>query len=597
MLRSVASLLMVSASMAVGAETEKGPAGYWIGQLSLPPGPLDVRVEFSPAEGNAWNGLLAVPAQGIRDFKLNVTVEAARVTFAMAGVPGDPTYVGTLSSDGTSISGQFTQGAATFPFALQRTTAAVAKAEPIVPAGIAGEGLAGNWLGILKPTPNLMLRLALEVKNPDARQLDVVLVSLDQQNARMPASYLRETDGVVSLEFARPVASFEGKLNANGSELAGEWTQGSRKTPLTFKRQVRSAAAPRPQEPARPFPYREQEVTIENKPAKVTLAGTLTVPATPGPHPVVVLISGSGPQDRDHHVAGHRTFLVLADYLTRQGIAVLRYDDRGTAKSTGKFSSALQSDFVDDALACVKWLREQPGLDPTRVGLVGLSEGGMIAPRAAALSPEIAFIVLLAGPGLPMEQVMIRQARDIGAAMGLKEDLIAKNELTQREVLAILRSDRPQEDAVSAVRNLIDAQNAGLSDEQRQALGLPKAGAPNPQLQLAESPWLRDALRIDPRDALQRVKCPVLALGGGLDLQVASKENLAAIEAALNAGGNRDFKTKELPGLNHLFQTVRSGAPYEYALSEETMSPVALKEISDWINRVTPKPATQPKSE
>lgn len=583
-------MMLATGGRMVAGETGKGLAGHWIGQLDLPTGPLEFRVEFSSAEANAWTGLLTIPAQGVRDFKLNVRVESTRVTFAMAGVPGDPTYSGTLAPGGATLAGQFTQGSAAFPFQLKRTTAEAARAEPVIPAGIPGQGLAGNWLGILKPTPNLMLRLALEAKNADPRQLDVVLVSIDQQGARMPASSLQEANGVVRLEFARPVATFEGKFNADGSELSGEWTQGQRTTPLTFKRQLRSAASARPQEPTRPFPYREQEVAVENAPAGVTLAGTLTLPAGPGPHPVAVLISGSGPQDRDHHVAGHRPFLVLADYLTRQGIAVLRYDDRGTAKSTGTFATALQSDFVDDTLACVQWLQVQPGIDPKRIGLIGLSEGGMIAPRAAVRSLEIAFVVLLAGPGLPMEQVMIRQARDISAVMGLKEELIAKNELTQREVLRLLRSDQAQTDVVAAVRTLLDAHNAGLSDEQRQALGLPKAGAPNPQLQLAESPWLRDALRLDPRDALQKVKCPVLALNGSLDLQVAAKENLAAIKAALTAGGNRHASVKELPGLNHLFQTARTGAPFEYAMIEETMSPMVLREISAWIHALGSAP-------
>ncbi|MDO8539313.1 MAG: alpha/beta fold hydrolase [Opitutaceae bacterium] len=396
------------ASVSVAAEAGRKHAGNWAGYLTLPTGPLDIRVELDTTDGTAWQGAIDVPAQGVRGFKLKVTVAGSRVRFAMTGVPGDPTYTGTLSADGDKISGDYTQGGATFPFSLQRTTASGATAGPAIPAGVPGEGLPGHWLGVLKPTPNLALRVALEVGNMDPTQLEATLISIDQQNARMAASSVTLQEGLVRLEFRQPVAAFEGRLNGDGAELAGTWTQQNRRTPLTFKRQTKSAAPPRPQEPTKPYPYSEHEVTVENTADSVTLAGTLTVPRGSGPHPAAVLITGSGPQDRNQQVAGHRTFFVLADHLTRVGIAVLRCDDRGTGKSKGKFESALQSDFVADTLAAAAWLRARPEIDPRRVGLIGHSEGGMVAPRAAAKSPEIGFIVLLAAPGLPMEHIMIR---------------------------------------------------------------------------------------------------------------------------------------------------------------------------------------------
>lgn len=583
---AVAVAFGATTAIGLAAESAERFAGHWAGHLALPTGPLEIRVELGSENDSSWRGTIDIPAQGVRGFKLGVTVAGRRLRFTMAGVPGDPTYTGTLSDNGAGISGEYTQGGARFPFTLQRTTAAAARAEPAIPPGIPGRGAAGHWLGVLQVTDSLTLRVALELRSPQPMEFEATLVSIDQQNARMPASLVNVRDDEVRLELQRPVAAFAGRLNREGSEIAGTWIQQNRRTPLTFRRQATNAAVARPQDPVRPYPYDDYEVGVRNAAPGVTLAGTLTVPRGPGPHPAAVLITGSGPQDRDQPVAGHRTFLVLADHLTRAGIAVLRCDDRGVGKSTGDFGAALQSEFVADTLAAVAWLRARPEIDPGRVGLIGHSEGGMVAPRAAAQSPEVAFIVLLAAPGLPMRDVMLRQGRDIGLAMGMSEEFVARNEATQREVLEILGSEMPATAAMAAMRKVLDGQYAGLSDDQRIALGLPKAGAPNPQLKLVESPWLRDALRGDPREALQAVRCPVLALTGGRDLQVAAKENLSAIRAALTAGGNACFETRELPGLNHLFQTCRNGAPYEYAQIEETFSPGALQVITDWILRV-----------
>lgn len=568
------------------AEPAKLPEGHWVGELALPSGPLQIAVHFARGGGAAWTGTIDVPAQGTRQLELKVVVAAQRIRFSNPDIPGDPTYTGTLSDDGDRITGSFRQGNATLAFFLQRTTEAVAKAGPIVAAGIPGTGLIGHWLGVLKPNANLAQRIELDVRNVNPDQLDVTLISLDQQNRRMPASSLRQQGATIRLELARPVASFAGRMNADGSELSGTWTQGRRTTPLTFKRQTRSAAVPRPQEPVRPRPYAEHEARVESTTTGVTLAGTFTVPGGSGPHPAVVLLSGSGPQDRDHQVSGHSTFLVLADHLTRQGIAVLRCDDRGVGQSTGTFATALQGDFAADALAAAAWLRARPEIDPQRVGLIGLSEGGMIAPRVAVESESVAFIVLLAAPGLPLDQIMLRQARDIGAAMGSTEEALAQNERTQREIFAIARSDLSHADAVAAMRKVHAAEYAKLTDAQRKALNLPRAGAP-PRDQLSESPWFRDALRHDPRVTLRAVKCPILALTGDKDLQVAAKENLPAIAAALKAGGHQRFTIRELPGLNHMLQTCRVGAPYEYAQIEETISPLALQEISTWIAGIT----------
>jgi pimeloyl-ACP methyl ester carboxylesterase len=556
-------------------------ASHWEGAITLPTTALGIRVDLS-RRGESWQGTIDIPVQNLRGFKLDpVKVDGLAIAFAMPGIPGDPQFAGRLAEDGSGITGDFSQGGGKFPFKLERKAPPVETAEPPT-VGIPGKGLEGHWQGSLKPGPVMELRLALEITNASAEKPEGVLISLDQGNARIPITALTEHDGVVHLETKRVGGVFDGKLNDDGSEIAGEWKQGGGPLPLVFKRLARAMSLNRPQEPKKPYPYAEEEVVVESQAAGVTLAGTLTLPAGAGPHPAVVLITGSGPQDRDEAIMGHRPFLVLADHLTRQGIAVLRCDDRGFGKSTGNFAKAIDADFVDDTLAAVAYLRTRKEIDSRRIGLAGHSEGGIVAPRAAAKSPDIAFIVLLAGVGVPMEDLLLRQARDISLVMGVGEDGIARNAATQRELFGILQSEKDPAKAEDAIRKILHEKVTAMTDEQRKALGMSDAMLEG-QVKMVLSPWFRDMLGYDPRPALRAVKCPVLAINGEKDLQVAAKENLPAIREALAAGGNERVKTVELPGLNHLFQTCQTGAPAEYGQIEETFNPAALKLVSDWI--------------
>ncbi len=444
-----------------------------------------------------------------------------------------------------------------------------------------GMPLVGIWQGALKVGP-VELRLVLEVAAPFPGQLTGTLVSLDQGGARMPTSAVTEKDGAVHVGVASIDGIFDGKLNADNTELAGAWTQAGQPVPLVFKRVEKAPTLNRPQEPMPPFPYETQKVVFENVAAGIKLAGTFTAPSAPGPHPAVVLITGSGPQDRDEALMGHRPFLVLADHLTRQGIAVLRYDDRGFGKSTGDFAKATNEDFVADALAAVAWLRTRVEVDAKRIGLIGHSEGGVVAPRAAAQSAEIAFIVLLAGVGVPMDELLVRQGTDIGRAMGVPADALSKSAELQRAAFRIVRTQSDIAAAEREVRELMKRSFAELTEPQRTAMGLSEAQV-DAQLKMLMTLWFRELLAYDPAATLRRVKCPVLALNGERDLQVAAKENLGAIRDALAAGGNNEVKTIELPGLNHLFQTCRTGAVSEYAQIEETFAPAALTLLSEWI--------------
>ncbi|MEK7331226.1 MAG: alpha/beta fold hydrolase, partial [Candidatus Eisenbacteria bacterium] len=317
----------------------------------------------------------------------------------------------------------------------------------------------------------------------------------------------------------------------------------------------------------------------------IQLAGTLTLPRGAGPFPCALLITGSGPEDRDEAVFGHRPFLVLADHLTRQGIAVLRVDDRGVGGSTGRFSQATSEDFAGDVLAGIEFLKTRREIDRKRIGLIGHSEGGLIAPMVATRSKDVAFIVLMAGPGIPGDSTLMLQSAAIRRSVGASEASIAQEMGVSRRIYAQLRQG-DSAGVVRTARELVGLQVAGLPEEQRSAVGDLDSAATAASRQLF-GPWMRFFVTYDPRPALRRVRCPVLAINGEKDLQVLPKENLAAIETALKAGGNRDHTVKELPGLNHLFQTCTLCTIAEYMQLEETMAPAALEEMSEWILRRT----------
>ncbi len=576
--------LALSADPLLAATT---PAGHWEGTITLPGTELAVRVDLEKV-ADAWAGSIDIPVQALRGFKLgDITVKDAAVSFTMPAIPGDPKFAGKLAADAKTLSGDFTQGGQTFPFKLERKAKATSMAGETPSKGFPGKGLVGYWQGSLKPSPVIELRLVLEVTNTPAGQPTAVIVSVDQGKVRIPVTALTEKGGTVHLETSSVGGVFDGKVSADGSEIDGTWKQGGGESPLIFKRLEKAPNFSRPQEPKKPYPYDEEEIVFENVAANLKLAGTLTVPRGNGPHPGVVLITGSGAQDRDEAILGHRPFLVLADHLTRQGIAVLRYDDRGVGKSTGTFATATHEDFVTDALAALAWLKTRKEIDPKRLGLAGHSEGGIVAPLAAVKQPpDIAFIVLLAGVGVPMEELLVQQGQDIARVMGADADALKKSAESQREIFELLKEPIERPVMEKKLRELFQKQLAEVTDEQRQLLGYSDAMLEG-QLQTVLTPWFLKLLAYDPRPTLREVKCAVLAINGEKDLQVAATQNLAAIREALAAGGNPKVVIKEFAGLNHLFQTCTTGAVSEYGTIEETFNPVALAAVSDWIRQQT----------
>ncbi|MEZ4414324.1 MAG: alpha/beta fold hydrolase [Gemmatimonadota bacterium] len=441
--------------------------------------------------------------------------------------------------------------------------------------------LAGDWLGTLQAGPT-ELRIVFHVTG-EAGGYAATLDSPDQGVAGIPVAAVRVDGATVSMDIPSLRGRYEGTLAGDGTRLEGTWSQGGAVLPLVLSHTTEPIALPhRPQEPVEPVPYRSQDVRLPGGSPEVTLAGTLTLPEGNGPFPAVVLISGSGPQNRNEELMGHRPFLVLADHFTRRGIAVLRYDDRGVGESTGAFGTATSLDFADDALAAVRYLSSRTEIDAARIGLVGHSEGGLIAPIVAADHDSVAFVVMMAGPGIPGSEILELQTGLILKAGGASSADVRRAVEATRELNELIAASRDGQGLEERVRQRLEQRAAALSESERQAAGVTPESL-RAQAAQVTSPWFRFFLAYDPVPTLRRVQVPVLAINGSKDLQVPPRENLEAIGRALAAGGNADVSTEELPGLNHLFQTAGTGAPSEYAQIEETIAPVALDRMTRWI--------------
>jgi pimeloyl-ACP methyl ester carboxylesterase len=441
-----------------------------------------------------------------------------------------------------------------------------------------GQEISGSWNGILK-FGGTQLRVRFNVTLA-SDGYSATMDSPDQGVAGIVVTTTTFQDSMIRFEVANAGIQFEGKLYP-GDTIPGTFKQGGQELPLTLTR-GNFVKPLRPQEPVKPYPYYTEDVHFVNKKGNFVLAGTLTMPNKTGFFPAVILITGSGPQNRDEEILGHKPFLVIADYLTRNGIAVLRCDDRGTNESKGDFKAATSMDFSTDVEAALDFVLSRNEIDKSKIGLIGHSEGGMIAPMVAVRRKEIGFIVLLAGPGISGRRILVAQEELIGRASGESEDAIrestsissgaydlvagSQNPDTLKKELTTYFSDRLRTDTLFA-------RMAGSDQGQFIAS----------QVKQLATPWMKYFIQYDPAPMLERVKCPVLALDGSKDLQVPPEIDLAAIKTALEKGGNKEVTTVELPNLNHLFQECKTGSPSEYANIEQTFSPVALNEMTKWI--------------
>lgn len=553
-----AAFAIAICAMSPGVAHAQQAAGEWHGALSIPTGvTLRIGVTIKPKPDGGYDGVMQSPDQTPAPIPLDtVTVADGALSFAITAIHAS--YTGRWDAARKAWIGEWRQGGA-LPLVL---TAGTPDALPVI------AGLDGDWTGTILPA-GAKLRLILHVAT-DVRGTIVSIDSPDQLAYGLPLPTLRREGQAV--RFTTNGSRFEGLLSSDGHAIDGAWTGPNYKGPLVFTRRATQTAAPRrPQTPQPPFPYRSEDVAIDSAPG-VKLAGTLTLPTGKGPFPAVVMITGSGAQDRDETILGHKPFAVIADRLTREGIAVLRMDDRGTARSTGDFAAATDDDFAVDTAADVAFLRQRADIDPARIGLIGHSEGGLVAPKVAARDPRIAFIVLMAGPGVPLAQVLSAQRARLAPAMGQTPDQIRRSQLLAEHAVRAMRGARDATEAHARAMKVITDEGGSLIRSKGQAEALAMT---------LSSGWMRDLLDYDPRPTLAKVQCPILALNGSKDGQVLAEQNLPAIRAATHA--NPDVTLVALPGLNHLFQTAKTGALGEYADIEETVAPIALDTMASWI--------------
>jgi pimeloyl-ACP methyl ester carboxylesterase len=446
----------------------------------------------------------------------------------------------------------------------------------------ANPSMEGTWLGTIT-VQGVKLRLALRVSET-AGQLSAKLDSIDQGAKDLPIDEIVRDGQALRFTARRLGLTYAGTIDAAGKAIVGEMKQGGATLPLTFERVDAAPTLSRPQDPVKPYPYVEQEVRYRNTKEGVELAGTLTLPPGKGPHPAVVLITGSGVQDRDETIAGHRPFLVLADFLTRRGFAVLRSDDRGAGGSAAGSPQATTESFADDVLAAVALLRSRPDIDHRRISLAGHSEGAVVAAIAATRSRDVAQVVMLAGMGLRGEDVIVTQTEVMQRKLGVSPPVVEATSITLRRVFAALRAEPDAAAAVARMRQILDDQAAAQPEAHRQQYEAVRKNLAG-QLPMYTTAWFRYFIDYDPAVHLQALRVPVLALTGELDTQVPPGENLPAIEKAVRRGGNKRVTVRELPRLNHLLQTASSGLPTEYATIEETIAPAALEMLATWLAR------------
>ena len=444
----------------------------------------------------------------------------------------------------------------------------------------------GTWNGILK-VQGMQLSLVFHV-NKTENGFSSTMDSPDQKAFGIPVTKTNFENSKLTIAIANAGIEYEGVIGTDGI-IIGTFKQSGQSFPMNLsKEKVEKEIIKRPQEPQKPYSYYTEEVIFENKLAKINLAGTLSLPAKEGVFPAVILITGSGAQNRDEELLGHKPFLVIADYLTKNGIAVLRFDDRGIAMSKGEFTLATTLDFATDVEAALQYLQKRKEIDQKKIGLIGHSEGGIIAPMVANKSKNISFIILLAGTGIPGDELLLLQQELIGRASGISEDDLKKSKITNTEVFGIVKNATNSDQMKKDITNYI-TKSIKSDPESKIPDGISESEFINMQVSQITNPWMQFFIKYNPALALEKVNCPVLALNGDKDLQVPSKVNLEAINKALIKGGNKKVTIKELPNLNHLFQECKTGLPEEYSEIEQTISPSALTEILNWIQIQTKK--------
>lgn len=436
---------------------------------------------------------------------------------------------------------------------------------------MAAQEITGTWNGMLD-VYGTQLRIIINVTEKDGL-LTSTMDSPDQTGNVIPVTNTFYDSSHIKLEIQSAGIVYKGELI--GNEIIGTFQQRGQEFPLNLSNEaVVLKEKVRPQEPKKPYPYYSEDVEFMNEEANVSLVGTLTLPRKEALHPVVIIISGSGPQDRDGEMFDHKPYLVIADHLTKNGIGVLRFDERGIGDSGGDWGTATIEDFSNDIISAIKYLKSRKEINSSKIGLVGHSIGGIVAPKVASENKDVSYIVLLAGPGIDGDKLMLSQKAASERLMNFNEAQIAQGQVFLKDAYDIIVNSELENGMLKDSINSFYTNKYGnlLPSEQRQAIANQITGYEFVSL-----------IKSKPSMYLSKVNCPVLAINGSKDFQVPAKENLTAIKKSVLEGGNSNVKTVELENMNHLFQECETGALNEYSEIEQTVSPIALELITNWI--------------
>ncbi|MFT6334648.1 MAG: pimeloyl-ACP methyl ester carboxylesterase [Halioglobus sp.] len=439
----------------------------------------------------------------------------------------------------------------------------------------------GLWTGTIA-AGGIEMQIDFEITEAEQK----VLMSVPIQNIKdIESSTLVIKGDTLTIMYMAFRARYDAIYDQKSEAFIGEWNQG-RATPLNLKRTDTKTEFKRPQTPEEPFPYDVKDVSIQNELAGVNLAGTLTTPKGDGPFPLAILVSGSGRQNRNSNILGHKPFLVIADYLTRAGIAVIRYDDRGVDKSTGNHAESTSADFADDANSVFQYTKTLDKIDKSKIGIIGHSEGGMIALIVASLNRDLGYVVSLAGPGVPISDLMTCQNAMVLEKSGMSPEGLEITKQNLPLIYSIVNQDKEPKQLFDTLINAVHGFYDKLPKVDQKLLAPTKASYYMSLAQSFFSPWFRYFLAYDPTESWQQTKCPVLALNGSEDIQVEAKMNTNAIMTNLAISGNNKAQIKIVDGLNHLFQPCVKCNLAEYATIETTFDESVLGMIRDFISKL-----------
>ena len=448
-----------------------------------------------------------------------------------------------------------------------------------------GNKFTGIWEG--KLNLGIEIRIVFHINYDGKGGLKSTADSPDQAAYGLKCDTTYLSGEVLTIKMKDLMASFTGKM-VNETTIKGTFTQRA-ELPLTLKKVDKPSERIRPQTPKPPFPYKSEDIIYSNADKTLSYGATITIPEGTGPFPAAVLITGSGAQNRDEDILGHKLFAVIADYLTRNGFIILRVDDRGMGKTTGKFSEATSADFANDVSGSVDYLLSRPEVDKMKIGLIGHSEGGMIAPMVAAQRKDINFIVLLAAPGVKIINLMTEQAGAVIRSSGASEKAVEAYKPLYNTMATTIVNAPDTTAALASAKIMMNDWAEKTNKNLLRELGMKDAEARNniatSLVRTMSLKWFKYFLLFDPQSWLRKLNCKVFALNGDKDIQVISKQNLPGIEEALKKSKSPFYEIKELPGLNHLFQTCKKCTVEEYGELEETFSPVALQAISNWMEK------------